>query len=82
MANEAKRRIYMVRDNENPEGVPRLVRAAINRQAVNHVSGTRFTAEVPTQDELFALAAHGVLVEEAGEEVNADGQQQIEGDPQ
>ena len=55
-------RIYKV---QTPTGA-RLVRAPNRSQSVNHVARDTIRAEVASQDDLIALLADGVKVEEAG----------------
>jgi hypothetical protein len=59
-------RIYVVQQKDSAGSVvkTRLVRAGTPSAAERHVSKPMFSASVATQDELVALAASGVKVEE------------------
>lgn len=57
------KRIYRV----TSQAGQRLIRASSAAQAVRHATSTDYSADVATQDECIALAAKGVVVEEAGE---------------
>lgn len=70
----ANTRIYLITprtaDADKPV-VQRLVRAPNAAQALRHVAND-FNVTVPSQDDLFAAAAAGVKVEEAGATSSAD----------
>ncbi|MGI9142493.1 MAG: hypothetical protein ACR2IJ_04825 [Fluviibacter sp.] len=68
-ANQEKKvmnRIYVVIDHVG--GDHKLVRAASQAQAIRHAVGTRFTAEVATQDTLVAMLGDGAVVEAAAKD--------------
>lgn len=58
-------RIYKVTTDGKPD---RLVRAASQAQAINHVSRPMFSATPAEQDDLVALVGKGVAVEVAGDD--------------
>jgi hypothetical protein len=60
-------RIYAVQKTDDAS-TTRLVRAPNAAQALRFVAADTFAVEVPTQDQLFALAAAGVKIEEATKE--------------
>ena len=60
-------RIYAVYDSQSPEKHVRLIKATHQARAIHHVTGARFRAEVPSQDQLVELIGAGVKVEVASE---------------
>jgi len=60
-------RIYVVSDLDSDPVAHKLVRARDRSQAIAHVVGTRFVADVANQDSLVSLTAEGVKVQTAGE---------------
>ena len=60
-------RIYVI-SSLVPDAPKRLVRAASKAQAIGHCARSTFSASLPSQDELFALAGKGVKIETANEE--------------
>jgi len=60
-------RIYLITDKHRQNGFHRLVRAANQAQARNHVARDSLSCEVAGQDDLVELIARGVKVEDTGE---------------
>lgn len=60
----AIKRIYLVKGGESDA----LVRAATPAQAIRHVVGTKFSAEVAKQDDIVRLVAAHQEVQVAGDE--------------
>ena len=59
----AVKRIYAVHDSESPEKHVRLIKSTSQAAAIHFVTGPRFKAEVPSQDQLVELLSAGVKVE-------------------
>lgn len=70
-------RIYLVADSE--AGDRRLVRAKSQSEAVRHVTGPRFRAWVPDQEELASALIDGVKIETA--DAGSESQQADNGAP-
>lgn len=59
----ATTRIYLVKSADGSER--HLVRAALPAQAVRHISGQRYKAALPSQEELIDLAIAGAKIQVA-----------------
>jgi hypothetical protein len=62
----SKTRLYQVKSETT--GAVRLIEASTPRGAVAHAARKEFTASIPAQHEVFALAKAGVEIEVAGDE--------------
>lgn len=76
-------RIYLVADTDAPTGDRRLVRAGSRAEAIKHVTGKRFQAWVPDQEELADAILDGVKIETPAEASSdaSDEQQAATGSP-
>jgi hypothetical protein len=65
----SKTRLYRVKDNS---GKQRLIEASTPRGAIAYVARNEFTADIPAQHEVFAMAKAGVEIEVAGDQDVSD----------
>lgn len=63
-------RLYRIKSAST--GAQRLVEASTPRGAVAFVARNEFTADIPAQHEVFAMAKAGVEIEVAGDEPVSD----------